>query len=192
MSNRLTGIVLFCVLCAAYASTAEARPRPAGRGFQSNFQANKTFGLGIMLGAPTGLSGKYYLGTDTALDFGVGTIYGYRDRRGLHLHVDHLWHYKLGATRPFEIPLYFGVGGRFLTGDRCYDRDDRRCDFYDDYSALGVRGPIGLAFDFNNVPIDIFLELALVLDLVVQHDDRFDDFLFFDVNGAIGIRYYFW
>ena len=172
---------------------AEARPRPT-RHRTSSFEANKTFGLGIMLGAPTGLSGKYYLGADTALDFGVGTIYGYRDRRGLHIHADYLWHpLSLASADAFELPLYFGIGGRLLHGDRCYryDRDD--CDYYyRDYTALGVRGPLGIALDFNRVPLDVFFELALVLDFLVDRDDRYDnDALYLDLNGAIGVRYYF-
>ncbi len=172
---------------------AEARPRPAGKHRKSNFEANKTFGLGIMLGAPTGLSGKYFIGPSTAIDFGIGAIYRYRDRDGLHLHVDHLWHpVSLVSAPAFELPLYVGVGGRFLSGDRCYSYDNDRCDArYDDYAALGVRAPLGLAFDFNNVPLDIFVELALVLDFVIDGDDRYDDEIDVDVNGAFGVRYYF-
>lgn len=172
---------------------AEARPRPAGRHRKSNFEANKTFGLGGMLGAPSGLSGKYYVGPSTAIDFGLGTIYGYRDRRGLHLHADFLWHpVSLVSAPAFELPLYFGVGGRFLDGDRCYRYDRNSCDYYyRDYRAIGVRGPVGLAFDFNNIPLDVFMEIALVLDFVTDYDDRYDDPLYLDVNGAVGVRYYF-
>ena len=43
---------------------ADARPRPSRGG---SFEANKTFGLGLMIGAPSGLSGKYFLSKDTAL-----------------------------------------------------------------------------------------------------------------------------
>jgi hypothetical protein len=174
-------------------SEAEARPRPAARKRTSSFQANKTFGLGIMLGAPTGLSGKYYLGADTALDFGIGTIYGYRDRRGLHVHADYLWHpLVLASADAFEMPLYFGVGGRLLRGNRCYRYDRNRCDYYyRDYTALGVRAPLGIALDFNNVPLDIFFELALVLDFLVDRDSRYDDAFYLDLNGAVGVRFYF-
>jgi len=176
-----------------HGSTADARPRPAGRHSRSNFEANKTFGLGIMLGAPTGLSGKYFTGRSTAIDFGLGTIYGYRDRHAFHVHADYLWHpVSLVSSHAFELPLYFGVGGRFLHGNRCYRYDRGVCDYrYNDYTALGVRGPLGLAFDFNNVPIDIFVELAVVLDFVVDRDDRYDDALYLDIDGAVGFRYYF-
>ena len=39
------------------------------------FEANKTFGLGLELGEPTGLTGKYFLSGTNALDFGLGYIY---------------------------------------------------------------------------------------------------------------------
>jgi len=181
-------LCLVTVLALAFAGTgdADARPRPAGRSRQSNFQANKTFGLGIMLGAPTGLSGKYYLGPDTALDFGIGVIGRYRSRDGLHIHADYLWHpLSLVSAEPFELPLYFGIGGRLFTFDEDYDRDR----YYDDVTALGVRVPLGIAFDFNNVPLDIFVEIALVVDFFIAGDYR-DDFGA-DLNGAFGVRYYF-
>ena len=74
------------------ADDAEARPRPAGKKRRSNFEANKTFGLGIMLGSPTGLSGKYFTGPSTAIDFGIGGIGCCRGRSGIHIHADYLWH----------------------------------------------------------------------------------------------------
>jgi hypothetical protein len=189
---RLVSLLTLAFL-AAGVTTAEARPRPAGHHHRSNFEANKTFGLGIMLGAPTGLSGKYFVSKDTAIDFGLGTIYGYRDRHAFHLHADFLWHpLSLVSAPAFELPLYLGIGGRFLDGDRCYHYDrDGFCDLAsNDYSAIGVRAPIGISFDLNNAPLDIFVEIAFVLDFVVSHPDGEGD-LFFDIDGAIGIRYYF-
>ncbi len=160
-------------LCMA-APAAEARPRPQA----SSFSANKSFGIGIMIGAPTALSGKYYLGADTAVDFGVGVIRGFR-RDGLHLHADFLWHpATLVTAEPFVMPFYLGIGGRIadFEDDPDYDGDDE--------FNLGVRAPIGLMLDFNEVPLDIFFELALVIDFI--GDDDIADF-----NGALGVRYYF-
>jgi len=175
------------------ASAADARPRPRFHR-RSNFEANKTFGLGLMLGAPSGLSGKYFVGRSTAIDFGIGTIYDYRDRRGFHVHGDFLWHpVSLASTHAFELPFYVGVGGRYLNGDRCYVYDPNgRCSYYyNNYSALGVRVPLGLSFDFNNVPLDVFVEIVPVLDFLVTHDTRYDNGVYFDVDGAVGIRFYF-
>jgi hypothetical protein len=167
---------------------AEARPRPAGR-TKSNFEANKTFGLGIMLGGPSGLSGKYFVGPSTAIDFGVG-YHGccrYRNHGGLHLHADYLWHpVSLVSAEAFELPFYVGVGGRFWDWDHDNDYDGE---------AIGVRVPFGLAFDFNEVPIDIFVELVPVLDFFFGADcgpgDDYCDGVNFDIMAAIGFRYYF-
>ncbi len=134
-----------------------------------------------MIGVPTGLSGKYYLSEDTALDFALAVYQDGRDYYddAFHFHIDHLWHpVVLAAPDAFWMPLYFGVGARIL--DRRGDRD-----FRDDLH-LGVRAPLGILMDFNNVPLDIFFELALVVD-VISSDDRG----YSDINGSVGIRYYF-
>jgi hypothetical protein len=169
----LLALAAAATLTAATADVAEARPRPrAGR----KFVANKTFGIGIMLGAPTGLSGKWFYGRSTAFDFGVGVFRRWRDHDGLHLHVDHLWHpVSITANASFELPLYVGLGARVLDFDN------------DGGTAFGIRAPLGVAFDFNNVPLDIFIELALVVDTFVDRDDDYDA----DLNGAIGFRYWF-
>jgi hypothetical protein len=160
---------------------ADARPRPVGSA--RRFSANKTFGLGLMLGAPSGLSGKYFLTASTAIDFGIGIIRYRPFDRGrdgnVHIHADYLLHpLSLASTEPFELPLYFGLGARAL------DFDD---DEGDEGFAIGVRAPLGVAFDFNNVPLDVFVELALVLDFFVSYRDNIG----FDFNGAAGVRYYF-
>lgn len=164
------------VAAASGVDVAEARPRPKKA---KRFTANKGFGLGLMVGAPTGLSGKYFYARDKAFDFGVGAIRYYRERDGLHLHVDHLWHpVSLLSDRAFELPVYLGLGVRVFDFD-----DDRE----DHGLAVGARAPLGIAFDFNNVPLDLFVELALVVDLFVDYGDRYGA----DVNGAVGLRYYF-
>ncbi|MEZ4404525.1 MAG: hypothetical protein R3B06_31180 [Kofleriaceae bacterium] len=169
-----------CALIAAFAlastvDVAEARPRPR-RG--KKFQANKGFGLGLMIGAPSGLSGKYFYAADKAFDFGIGGIRYYRNRSGLHLHADHLWHpVSLVSNADFELPLYLGVGVRVFD----FNDDNNKGD------AIGLRVPVGLAFDLNKTPIDIFVELAFVADFFVNYTDDFGT----DLSGAIGFRYYF-
>ena len=175
LASRRFTLSVVAVLAAATLTTSSAAAKP-GR-----FAANKTFGLGIMLGAPTGLSGKYFFSPVSAIDFGVGFIRYYRYRDGLHLHADYLYHpINLVSTQPFELPLYFGVGARIFD----FDDNDR---FDDDGFALGVRVPLGIAFDFNEVPLDVFIELALVIDFLFDYRD---DYLV-DLNGAVGIRYWF-
>ncbi len=162
----------------SFVGDADARRR-ARRA--KKFESNKTFGLGIMVGAPTAISGKYFYASDKAFDFGVGVVRRWRHRDGLHLHADHLWHPVSLASNPsFELPLYIGVGFRLFNYDR-YDGP------YDDATAIGVRVPIGIAFDLNNIPMDIFFELALVADILLDDGDDYDG----DLHGAIGARFYF-
>ena len=179
--NPLLAALALTLAFAAVADDAEARPRPrAGK----SFEANKTFGLGLELGQPSGLTGKYFLSQDRALQFGVGTIYHWRERDGLNLYLDYLFHPVSLASNPaFELPLYFGIGGRLWDVDD-YSRNDR----YNDTFALGLHVPVGIAFDFNNVPLDIFIQLAFVLDFYTG--DYYRD-VYGDLNGSVGVRYWF-
>jgi hypothetical protein len=143
------------------------------------------FGLGIVLGDPVGLAAKLYLAKPMALAFGLGEGFGLD---GFHLHADVLWHPAvLTRTSSFTLPFYLGVGGRFLS---YHDRD--RYNDYDD-THLGVRVPFGLLMDFHDASIDVFLELAMVVDLIHLNDDDYrhdhDDHVY--PNYAFGFRYYF-
>lgn len=179
MSKKM--LLIVTLLLAWFATdVAEAR-RHRSRKARKKFQSINSFGLGLMLGTPSGLAGKYYLTPSTALDFGVGS-YGRRFKGygGLHIHADFLWHpVVLASPKEFELPLYFGIGARIWDHGA---NDDRREDTH-----VGIRAPLGILFELNNTPLDFFLEFALVLDVVVDKDDHgFDDF-----TGAVGARYYF-
>jgi len=158
-------------------------------GGRSSFVANKTFGLGFEGGEPTGLNGKYFMSDSGALDFGVGWIYRhYYYGDGIHIYADYLFHpVSLASTHSFELPLYIGVGARFWEFDFC---DNRVCDFHG--SALGIRIPFGIAFDFNNAPLDIFIQLIPVLDFV--RDDYYmlyGDHAHFGIDLSAGLRFWF-
>jgi hypothetical protein len=172
------GIALFTT------AAADARPRPNGRLGGRSFESNKTFGLGLELGAPTGITGKYFLSADRALDFGLGAIYSYGDRSGLHIYGDYLFHpVSLASTGAFELPFYIGIGGRFWS----FEDRDTRDGIIDSASAIGLRVPIGVSFDFNNVPLDIFVQVVPVLDFFSGYRRS----VYLDVDASIGIRYWF-
>jgi hypothetical protein len=164
-------------------TTAEARPRPGGHLGGRAFEANKTFGLGLELGAPTGLIGKYFLSGDRALDFGVGDIYHYVNRTGLHIYGDYLWHpTSLASTEAFELPLYVGVGARF------WDFRDSGLQAPNDAFAFGIRAPVGISMDFNNEPVDIFFQVVPVLDF---YGGNAFHAIYLDFDASIGVRYWF-
>ena len=52
---------------------------------------DKGVGAGIMIGQPTGFSGKIWANEINALDFGVGFSFA-KDDNGVNLHADYLWH----------------------------------------------------------------------------------------------------
>jgi hypothetical protein len=167
------------LLVALFAVDADARRGRRGGG--QRYVANGTFGLGLELGGPTGLNGKYFLSDDGALNFGLGVdgyAYRYRGRDGLHIYLDYLWHpVSLANPDAFQLPLYIGIGGRL------WDFGDRDGDAL----AFGVRVPIGVAFDFNNVPLDIFIQLTPTLDFYRGYVDSAG----FWFDFSVGIRYWF-
>lgn len=128
---------------------------------------DKGFGLGIILGEPTGLSLKNWVGSKTALDFAVAWSFVNSD--SLHLHADYLIHnFGLFKVKKGTLILYYGIGGRVKTEKK---------------SRVGVRIPIGINYILEKAPLDIFLELAPLFDLIPNTD--------FGITGGIGIRYYF-
>jgi len=120
-------------------------------------------GLGIIFGEPTGLSGKMWLGGNTAIVGAAAWSFG--DNGAIHLHADYLFH----KNDLLEFAsLYYGLGVKVkLTDD----------------VQLGIRIPVGLVHKLNDAPIDIFLEIVPGVNLVPSTG--------FGVNGGLGARYYF-
>jgi hypothetical protein len=173
------------------ASHADARPRPNGHIGGKSFEANKTFGLGLELGEPSGLNGKYFVSSNHALDFGLGYMYnGYYYGDGIHLYADYLWHpLSLVSADAFELPFYIGVGGRFWNFDYGCDRFGNNCGA--NSSAIGVRVPIGISFDLNNVPLDIYVQIVPALDFFTGAYRYHNDRIYLDFGGNVGIRFWF-
>ncbi len=136
----------------------------------SAFAREGTFGLGVMIGEPTGVSGKLWLGRTMAFDGGAAWSFGKHNR--LHIHGDYLFHtFSLIPVEVGDLPVYYGIGGRIQLRDN--DWDDR----------IGVRFPVGLEYIFEDAPLDIFFEIAPILDLAPETD--------LELNAAVGIRYFF-
>lgn len=130
-------------------------------------------GAGIILGAPTGFSFKFWTGRQTAIDLALAWDLG---DDYFHIHSDYLYHFPLrfegsGRSRFFT---YLGIGGRFKfkSGGREEDKN-----------LLGVRGVGGIEFLPHGTPLDIFLEIAPVMNIIEETS--------LDVDGGIGIRFTF-
>lgn len=186
--TRLLALSILLGFAMTSSRTADARPHQGGSFHGKQFEANKTFGLGLELGEPSGLNGKYFLNGSNAIDFGVGYIYRhYYAGDGLNLYADYLWHpLVLTSASAFELPFYIGVGGRFFNFDYGCDRNGRNCIYGG--SAFGVRVPLGISFDFNNAPLDIFVQLTPTLDF---YRDYRDHNVALGIDFSIGIRFWF-
>ena len=130
--------------------------------------AQGKFGLGIIVGEPTGISGKYHLTSGSAIDGAIGwSSYKYGST---HIHADYLQNF---ANLAPTFDAYFGIGGRIKLRNNDKNEDLR----------LAVRVPVGITYEPKTVPIDLFIEGVPMLDLSPATE--------FSFNAGIGFRYYF-
>jgi len=132
--------------------------------FSTTYGQSK-FGLGIILGEPTGISAKLWITGTTAIDGAVA--WSFANESAFHIHADFLIH-NFGVFDKVVI-LYYGIGGRIKFG-----KDETR---------LGVRIPVGVAYDIPSTSIDLFLEIVPLLNLNPSTS--------FTLNGALGGRFHF-
>ena len=154
----------------------------------------RRYGVGLVVGTPTGLTGKVWVAPAGAIDAGLGA-WGYgraggcardpngrdvcdrrwRGQSGLSLHVDYLWQSRIVDNATVQLDWHLGAGPRaiFYGGP---------CDF--DCWNLGARAPVGLDLTFTRPAfLEIFFELAPTLYLVPG--------AFFAFEGGLGARAYF-
>ena len=133
----------------------------------SAFSQGSGIGVGVILGEPTGLSAKMWTSEKTAFAAAAAwTLTG--DQGYIHVHADFLIHSFGIDVSKGQLPVYFGLGGRILLAND---------------PAIGIRVPVGIAYLFEGAPLDAFLEVAPILDLLPSTG--------FGWNSAIGLRYYF-
>ncbi|MFC1513784.1 hypothetical protein ACFL5P_02130 [candidate division KSB1 bacterium] len=132
------------------------------------FAQRDGFGLGIVLGEPTGISGKFWQTQSTAINGAIAWAFGKED--AFHIHADYVFHdFDRFEVDRGSMPFYFGIGGRIASND------------VDDY--IGARFPIGIEYILEDNPLHVFFEIVPIFDIIPATD--------FDMNVGIGIRYFF-
>lgn len=133
------------------------------------------FGIGAILGEPTGLSAKVWTSDRTALTGAIA--WSFREDGSLQIQGDYLIHSERTGEVQGEIErdikgrLYFhyGIGGRLRD-----DTSDNR---------ISARAPLGITYASGKSPLDFFIEVVPMLDFTPETA--------FDLNAAVGIRFYF-
>ena len=126
------------------------------------------FGLGVVLGDPTGISAKMWSTDNTALDFGLG--YSFTAKNSLFdFYADYVFHNFDWIQAEENFVVYYGPGARLQ--------------LHESQSRLGVRGVFGILWLPRNTNFDLFIEAAPILDIIPATK--------FDFDGGIGGRYYF-
>lgn len=164
--NKVTALFIVLLLAAVFQPSAAQR---------------RTFGIGLIVGEPTGISAKLWTSQETAFDFGLGwsvdggragqnnNDYYYTGGSRVHFHMDYLWHSFDAIRASGQFPLHYGIGGRLNSGDG-YS------------STISLRGVFGISWLPRDTPIDVFLELAPTLRLTNSSG--------LYIGAGLGARYY--
>ena len=131
-------------------------------------QAQKNgYGVGAILGEPIGATFKAWVSDKTAFDAAVA--WANYDDGGMQVHGDYLFHnFDLLSAGSGRLPVYFGIGARVKFADETH---------------VGFRGPIGVSYMLDTSPIDVFAEVAPILDFTPNWRVEW--------SAAIGARYWF-
>lgn len=163
----------------AAAAAAEPEPAPeedAEPVIDTSRGEKGTFGVGVILGEPTGISAKLYMADDQAIQAAIGFAFL---GGGLHAHADYVFHpYILQAREQFVLPVYIGPGVRFIQYRSGRDES---------HFGIGLRAVGGILFDFKTVPLDAFIEVAGVFEYEFEDGEGFG----LALNAGAGARYYF-
>jgi len=156
-----------CMLVIAVMIAAPGRVRTQGK-----------FGVGVILGEPTGVAWKYRLSEEHALDGAIGLSPGDRFR----LHVDYLW--EKHSFQEEHLLLHYGAGVVIGAGGPGYLAFERGETYVFAQRELGfaMRGVAGLTYAFPHSPFDAFVEIAPLLILAPASG--------MGIDAAVGARIY--
>lgn len=132
-----------------------------------------TTGAGIYAGVPTGVRIKVNFNTSNSL---AATVAYDLPASMMYASLDYFYNFRrIAQDRDHEIPFFFyaGPGFRIKTNDVNTNNNVH----------AGVKFNIGAGFMFSDLPVELFMEVSPILDILPATD--------FDVNAGIGFIVYF-
>lgn len=143
-------------------------------GVSESSAQQRRFGLGVVIGEPTGISMKLWRSSTRAITAGLGWSISQNQndvqKSRFNLHVDLVRHSFNAISSPERIPVYYGLGAGLAGGS-------------DSEGSLALRTVLGIAWQPAQTPIDVFLEVAPSLEVVPTTT--------FYLNAGLGMRYFF-
>ncbi len=130
--------------------------------------------LGAFFGEPTGLDLKIGLAPRSGLDIVLGWLEYNNFDTGGYAHVTYLVTPVVGHGSSVLVPLRLGIGAAvFEQGSN-------------DFNAA-VRFPLEVGLRFRSAPLEIYGEIAFKITFV----DENNNYPFADIDGGVGLRFYF-
>jgi hypothetical protein len=129
--------------------------------------AQTGFGLGAIVGEPTGVSASLPTGPNTAFNGLVG--YEFARDHNLTVLADYVWHHRgLIPVEPGDVSFYAGPGARLSLGRE---------------TEAGVRAVLGVDYTFDNAPVQLLLEVCPGINVVPNTLPH--------TTAGIGARFFF-
>ena len=147
-----------------------------GAAFAQN--RDKALGLGIIILGPTGFSVNYRLSAENSVDAALA----WDIDKAVYIHGDYLFKTKtLHQEGTAVLTAHYGLGARIaIIHDDHYDRGRSR---WVNRDRFGLRAPLGVDIWFPKPSLEVFLELAAIMDIVESTD--------LSLDIGLGLRYYF-
>jgi hypothetical protein len=142
----------------------------AGAAFAQTGRTGGNTGIGLIFGEPSGVSLKVW--TSRTIAFDAAAAWSFINGGSFQIHGDLLFHsWDVFSVQRGTMALYYGFGARLKTAT---DTDKARFSF---------RVPIGISYEFDTAPIELFFEIAPMLDLAPETEAA--------LGGGLGFRYFF-
>ena len=187
----IMSVVLVAVITVARPCLASSQHKSAASTSATSQQQapEDSLGLGVMLGNMNGISGKFWLSGQSAIDAGLS----YTADNYATVHADYLWNLSDLVGLPARdrkhrsvVAPYFGIGAILFVDTSNGNPNGDQGDLYQKLKstglALGVRVPVGFEFLPASIPCGVFGEIAAGTVLIPGTVGVLD--------GEVGVRFY--
>ena len=146
----------------------------------ANGPRGKSFGFGLVLGDPVGLTAKLWTSNENAFDFYLGNSYF----GNLRLGADYLWHFDAFNSSVVKMYAGPGIAVGFGRGEGIWYKQGKNKFYYWDDGETGIAARVifGLNIIPRRTPLEIFLEAGPLIGIVPNMGVNMD--------AAVGIRFY--